>query len=282
MKTYYNGQSKSSGIYQIRNETNERIYIGSAKEFKSRLTCHLKSLRKGTHHNKFLQNDFNKCGEDAFIFEVIEVVEGEQSDRLLIEQRYIDVHYDNQDSCYNFMKKTNNEGRSCFSKTPEETRKLISENSKAMWADEEWKEKRLAKARTAEFRKKQSEKQKLVAANPKNGNSSEAHKKRFASIQHRKKQSKILKDAWAKDDGTRREAASLNGKACYAANKSKIRKALVEKTAKSYRLISPSGEVIEITNLAKFCRDNNVPYNGSVYGLFSGKVKSHYGWTSAD
>ncbi len=105
MQTNYNGYSLKSGIYQIRNLSNERIYIGSAKEFKSRFVTHISSLRKGTHHNKFLQNDFNKCGEEAFVFEVLEVIEGESRfERLLVEQKYIDVYYDNGKSCYNAEK----------------------------------------------------------------------------------------------------------------------------------------------------------------------------------
>jgi len=105
MKTNYNGHANKSGIYQIKNLTNGRIYIGSAKLFKTRYNHHIVSLRKGTHHNKFMQRDFNKCGEDSFIFEVIEVVVGDSRfDRLLIEQKYIDIHYDNGKSCYNAEK----------------------------------------------------------------------------------------------------------------------------------------------------------------------------------
>ena len=133
MQTQYNGYSKSSGVYQIRNLNNGRIYIGSAKRFQQRYSDHIKSLNKGTHHNKFLQNDFNKCGTDSFIFEVLEVVEGEQVERLLVEQNFIDQHYDNQEDCYNFKQFSKAESRTCFSKTPKETRQLISQNSKNMW-----------------------------------------------------------------------------------------------------------------------------------------------------
>lgn len=141
MKTNYKELSNKSGVYQIVNELNGRIYIGSAKRFKSRYSHHLKSLEKGTHHNKFLQNDYNKCGSDLFIFEVLEVVEGEQSDRLLVEQKYVDVHYDNQDFCYNFKKQAKAESRTCFSKDPEKTKKLMSEKQKALWQDPQHKEK---------------------------------------------------------------------------------------------------------------------------------------------
>ncbi len=135
MKFIYNRKSLKSGIYKIVNTTNHRIYIGSAKEFKSRGRDHLKSLRNNKHHNKFLQHDFNKCGEDVFEFHVLEVVEGAQSDRLLVEQKHLDKFYDNQKECYNFKPHANAKSRSCFSNTPEKTSKLISDNSKTMWTN---------------------------------------------------------------------------------------------------------------------------------------------------
>lgn len=138
METIYNGHSLKSGVYQIRNLNNGRVYIGSAKRFKQRYSDHIKSLIKGTHHNKYLQNDFNKCGPDAFVFEVLEVVEGEQSNRILVEQVKLDVLYDNQDMCYNFQKKavyTNGESISIGLSNPE-SKKIRSENAKKMWQDE--------------------------------------------------------------------------------------------------------------------------------------------------
>ena len=136
MRTVYNGHSTKSGVYAITNQWKLRYYVGSAKRFKSRYSHHLASLRKGTHHNKFLQNDFNRCGEAAFVFEVLEVVNGEQSDRLLAEQRYLDSLHDDQDSCYNFDKKSEGSSRSCFSKSPEETRKKKSEYMKNFMSNE--------------------------------------------------------------------------------------------------------------------------------------------------
>lgn len=144
MKFIYNGNSNKSGVYKIINTTNGRIYIGSAKLFKTRAQHHIKSLLKGTHHNKFLQHDFNKCGKDAFEFHILKVVEAEKDVRFFAEQKYVDEYFDNQDLCYNFKKKTVQKERSCYSKTPEETSQLISENMKRLWSDPEYKQKGLA------------------------------------------------------------------------------------------------------------------------------------------
>lgn len=105
MKPIYNGNSKNSGIYKIINTTNNRIYVGSAKEFKERYKSHLYSLRKGTHHNKFLQNDWNKCGESAFEFHILEVTNGSHLERLLLEESYLHQYHDDCDKCYNIQKK---------------------------------------------------------------------------------------------------------------------------------------------------------------------------------
>ncbi len=73
----------NSGIYKIENIVNKKFYIGSAKSFISRWGCHKKDLRKNCHHNKRLQNSWNKYGEDSFIFVKIEIVDDL---RLLIER----------------------------------------------------------------------------------------------------------------------------------------------------------------------------------------------------
>lgn len=55
-----------AGIYMIFNSFNNRKYIGSSIRVRTRLYEHFFSLRKGTHHNKFLQRDWNKYGEGCF------------------------------------------------------------------------------------------------------------------------------------------------------------------------------------------------------------------------
>ena len=55
--------------------------------------------------NTFLQSDFNKCGKEHFIFEIIECVEkADKAVRLAREQYFINQFYDNGKNCYNFRK----------------------------------------------------------------------------------------------------------------------------------------------------------------------------------
>lgn len=63
-----------SGIYQIRNLINNKIYVGSAFDLGRRIKAHLKSLKHKTHHNIHLQDSFNKYGEENFVFEILELV----------------------------------------------------------------------------------------------------------------------------------------------------------------------------------------------------------------
>lgn len=77
-----------SGIYCIRNIINNKMYIGSAKNFQNRKTRHFRSLEKNNHHSILLQRAYNKYGKENFVFEVLEECEYEKV--LEIEQIYLD------------------------------------------------------------------------------------------------------------------------------------------------------------------------------------------------
>jgi len=86
-----------SGIYQIRNTSNGKVYIGSAVNLKRRKSQHFHCLRKGNHPNCYLQNAFNK-GQKLKFF-VIEYCD--ESALITCEQSYIDILWDNGERCYN-------------------------------------------------------------------------------------------------------------------------------------------------------------------------------------
>lgn len=106
MEFNYDGKSLKGGVYKLVNKFNSRIYYGSAKEFKERWKNHEWSLISGKHHNRFLQADFIKCGTDVFVFEVVEVVEGDKLARTTAEQKYLNEYYDSGKLCYNLIKET--------------------------------------------------------------------------------------------------------------------------------------------------------------------------------
>jgi len=64
---------RKPGIYKIQSKLfPNRIYIGSAVDFKSRWQLHLSDLAKNKHHSGKLQNHVNKYGIDDLIFVLIE------------------------------------------------------------------------------------------------------------------------------------------------------------------------------------------------------------------
>ena len=64
----------ASGIYKITCTINKKIYIGSAVSLRKRHNNHLNKLRHGIHENPKLQSAWNKYGEQAFTFEILELV----------------------------------------------------------------------------------------------------------------------------------------------------------------------------------------------------------------
>lgn len=79
-----------SGIYKIINTINRFCYIGSAVDISKRKVVHFRTLNSNKSACKKLQNAFNKYGESAFTFEVIELVE-DKSKLIEREQYYLDT-----------------------------------------------------------------------------------------------------------------------------------------------------------------------------------------------
>lgn len=82
------------GIYKIINLKNGKFYIGSSNNLAKRWTDHLYRLRNHKHLNKHLQNAFDKYGESAFAFVVIEFNPSWTNDELRArEQEYLDYYF---------------------------------------------------------------------------------------------------------------------------------------------------------------------------------------------
>ena len=109
----------ASGIYQITNSINGKVYIGSAENLADRKRKHFELLRRNKHVNTHLQNSFNKHGENCFIHTVLHYCD---IDMLIVfEQYFIDDYSVNR--LYNLrVVAESNRGI----KASEETRKKIS------------------------------------------------------------------------------------------------------------------------------------------------------------
>lgn len=107
-----NYQSMGCGIYMIKSEVDNKVYIGSSINLKNRKYKHYWMLRRNKHDNKHLQNSFNKFGESNFIFETLE--ECDLSVLVDRENHYIEL-YKSNDSTHGFnLAVVNNFRRNTF------------------------------------------------------------------------------------------------------------------------------------------------------------------------
>ena len=284
----YDGKSLKSGIYKITNRTNGRFYIGSTKQFKCRWKQHLGSLALNKHSNKFLQADYKKCGEPAFLFEVLEETAGEKEQRLEREQHYLNL-YVGTINCYNFAKTAawTIEGV----KHSEQANSAKSETMKKRWAeDKDFKERMTGEnhpsygnPRTEEVKKAISEKamgnQRFLGRHQSDeakkkigeGNKGIAH-----SIEQNEQHSVAMTGRKQSSEVVKKRADSIRGYKQSDYQKQITR--LCNSKPYDIKLLSPSGEVFgPITNVMEFSREHKL-LASSLYGVINGYRKTHKGW----
>ena len=77
-----------SGVYWIRNITNDHIYIGSSTDILGKVYHHFHCLRHNCHCNSHLQRAYNRYGEGCFVYAVIWKCDPDEV--LWYEQQFID------------------------------------------------------------------------------------------------------------------------------------------------------------------------------------------------
>ncbi len=82
-------QLNISGIYKITNFVNNKVYIGSAINIRSRWAYHIRCLKRGSHCNSYLQRSWNLHGEQNFTITFLE--ECSKKDLLCREQYWLDI-----------------------------------------------------------------------------------------------------------------------------------------------------------------------------------------------
>lgn len=87
-------------IYKITCTANGKFYIGSTVNVRQRWARHRKELRTDTHKNKNMQASWNKYGEDAFNFEIVEEV-ADMHMLMVVEQKHLDMFVGAPD-CFNY------------------------------------------------------------------------------------------------------------------------------------------------------------------------------------
>ncbi len=74
LKQQYKEIKTEAGVFQVRNTQNQKVLIDSTRNLKT-LNGKLFQLKNGTYPNPRLTEELQQYGPDAFVFEVLEVLE---------------------------------------------------------------------------------------------------------------------------------------------------------------------------------------------------------------
>lgn len=180
-----------SGIYAILNLLNGKRYVGSAVNLEGRWRKHFCALRKGTHHNIHLQRAFQKYGESAFGWIILEYIEDLETLELR-ENLYLKIFP--PELKYNMCPAA---GSMLGFKFTEESKQRVREASSKRWADPEWCRMVLKIHRSAESKRRRSEahKEKHPSAETKQKMRA-AQLRRFADPEQRRMLGVIMSKCW--------------------------------------------------------------------------------------
>lgn len=74
LKREYREKPLVPGVFQIKNNVNGKVFLGSSLNIDGPLNAHEFMLYSGSHRNAELQADYKKFGADVFSFDVLGVV----------------------------------------------------------------------------------------------------------------------------------------------------------------------------------------------------------------
>lgn len=138
-----------SGIYQIKNLINNKIYIGSSKSMMKRKRSHLDTLRRNIHHSRKLQLSWNKYGENNFEFSVLEYCDVDLLETR--EQFYLDR------LCPEFNISKNAYAATRGSKMSDSRKRAVSRQFKTLWKNVDFRQKVLKIVNSPEEHKRRSD-----------------------------------------------------------------------------------------------------------------------------
>lgn len=257
--------TSASGIYRITCIANGRIYIGSAVNIQSRWRIHLHHLRQNKHHSITMQRAWQKYGEEAFTFEVIELVLAPFL--LEREQHWLDTLQPFSQHGFNTDRIAGS--RYGYAPSPETREKLRKANLGKTYS-EETKRKHSEEGKLRTQSAASREKIRLANLGQKR---SDAARESMRNAQLGKKQSEETKE--------RRRIAKL-GYTPSADTRAKISASNVESNAwRMQRLIatSPSGETFTIHGVGRFCKEHGLNHSALIQ-VAKGKTPHHKGWTA--
>jgi len=79
IKKAYKQTRHPMGVYGIRNSRDRKVFVGFAVDLPARINRHKAELKFGNHRNRELQGMWNSYGESSCEFEILEVLDHEDS-----------------------------------------------------------------------------------------------------------------------------------------------------------------------------------------------------------
>lgn len=239
---------QSSGIYMITNKVNNKIYIGSTRQtFNSRWSNHLYNLRNKRHGNTHLQRAFNKHGENAFEFSVLEEID----QKLLIENK--DLQFEKEQIWLDILKPFGTKGYNIEKIAKAEKPQPVSMSEFSL-------SKNYLEAEKAHKKYKVEAKNSYIIFSPKGEKFETSNISYFCNVV--KPEIFFDKEMSLRDIARKEHFGMLDGWTCYLKEEAPEEWIPYEEVRgmKKYRLISPNKELFETNNLPKFCRDNELNY----------------------
>ena len=115
-KLEYKLSHRPMGVFQIRNKTNDKVFIDSSNNIPGKINRHRFALNAGLHASKPLQADWDAFGESAFEFETVEPLEPREdpsydyrSDLQTLEELWVEKLQPFGEKGYNERKMTREE-----------------------------------------------------------------------------------------------------------------------------------------------------------------------------
>lgn len=256
----------TSGIYRITCTSTGKIYIGSAINLQSRWRVHKHGLRQNKHHSITLQRAWNKYGEQAFTFEVLELV----LPPFLIEQEqhWLDTFQPFDPTIgYNIDRVA---GSRYGSTVSPETRERLRQINLGKKHSEETKRKQAEASAKRTQSEATREKVRLIRLGTKRSDESRersriSHLDKKPSTETREKMSQARMNHTTSEETIAKIRASN-----IASNEWRM---------KTFILTSPEGEEFTVRGIAQFCKDHNLN-RGALSQVAQGKAKHHKGWTA--
>jgi hypothetical protein len=72
LKQEYQQNHRQTGVFQIRNLVNGKVFVGSGLDLPGIMNRHRFELTLGEHRNSKLQTEWNEFGSESFAFEVLD------------------------------------------------------------------------------------------------------------------------------------------------------------------------------------------------------------------